>query len=66
MVEISNIYPLDVRYGTDDDIPSHIRDSARYRDFHGYSNQDVANLVFKKYDAIYGLVHCIAIAPDIN
>lgn len=60
------IYPLDVAYDTQKEIPEEVLTHRRYKDFSNYAIADVAAMVAKDEGAIDILVHSVANGPEVK
>jgi enoyl-[acyl-carrier protein] reductase I len=65
--QIAKIYPLDAVFDTNEDVPQEIREDKRYREFSGYSIQDVADKLKEDLDGpLDVLVHSLANGPEVQ
>lgn len=65
-MEILKIYPLDATFCTKESIPEKVATGKRYRDFSGYSIQEVVDQVSADYGKIDFLVHSLANGPEVT
>ena len=65
-MEIAKIYPLDATFDTKELIPEKVATSKRYRDFSGYSIQEVADQIAADYGKIDYVVHSLANGPEVT
>jgi len=63
---IDKIYPLDATFDTKEGIPEKVATSKRYRDFSGYSIQEVADQIAADYGKIDYVVHSLANGPEVT
>ncbi len=64
IMEISKIYPLDATFDDKESIPEEVAKGKRYRNFDGYSIQEVVDSVKADYGSIDFLVHSLANGPE--
>ena len=60
------IYPLDATFDTKESIPEKVATGKRYRDFSGYSIQEVVEQVKADFGTIDYLVHSLANGPEVT
>jgi enoyl-[acyl-carrier protein] reductase I len=60
------IYPLDATFDTKDLIPEDVAKGKRYRQFSGYSIQEVVDQVQADYGKIDYMVHSLANGPEVT
>jgi len=65
-MEIVKIYPLDATFDTKELIPEKIATGKRYRDFSGYSIQEVVDQIKADFGGIDLLVHSLANGPEVT
>lgn len=65
-MEIAKIYPFDATFDTKDLVPEEVAKSKRYRNFEGYSIQEVVDQVQSDYGKIDMLVHSLANGPEVT
>lgn len=63
-MEITKIYPLDATFDDKESIPEEVAKGKRYRNFDGYSIQEVVDQVKADYGSIDFLVHSLANGPE--
>lgn len=66
LLEFAKIYPLDAVYDKMEDVPEGIRENKRYKEFSGYTIEDVAKAVEKDFGSIDFLVHSLANGPEVQ
>lgn len=59
------IYPLDATFDTKELVPESVSTSKRYKQFTGYSIQEVVDQIAKDYGKIDYLVHSLANGPEV-
>lgn len=64
--EIAKIYPLDATFDTKELVPESVSTSKRYKQFSGYSIQEVAEQVAADFGKIDYLVHSLANGPEVT
>lgn len=60
------IYPLDATFDTKELIPETVATSKRYKQFNGYSIQEVVDKISNDYGKIDYLVHSLANGPEVT
>jgi len=65
-MEIAKIYPLDATFDTKELIPEKVATSKRYREFSGYSIQEVVDSISKDFGKIDFVVHSLANGPEVT
>lgn len=65
-MKIAKIYPLDATFDTKELIPQEVATSKRYKQFSGYSIQEVVDAVKNDFGSIDYLVHSLANGPEVT
>jgi enoyl-[acyl-carrier protein] reductase I len=65
-MEISRIYPLDATFDTKELVPESVATSKRYKQFSGYSIQEVVDRVAADFGNIDYVVHSLANGPEVT
>lgn len=65
-MEIAKIYPLDATFDTKELIPESVATSKRYKQFSGYSIQEVADQISADFGKIDYVVHSLANGPEVT
>jgi enoyl-[acyl-carrier protein] reductase I len=66
LMEFTKIYPLDATFDKPSAVPEDIRENKRYKDFQGYTVEEVAAAVKKDFGSIDILVHSLANGPEVT
>ena len=65
-MEIAKIYPLDATFDTKELIPEEVAKGKRYKQFSGYSIQEVADSIKADFGGIDYMVHSLANGPEVT
>lgn len=60
------IYPLDATFDDKESIPEKVSTSKRYRNFNGYSVQEVADQIKADFGTVDYVVHSLANGPEVT
>ncbi len=63
-MQITKIYPLDATFDDKESVPEEVAKGKRYRNFDGYSIQEVVDKIKDDYGTIDFLVHSLANGPE--
>lgn len=66
MMEITKIYPFDATFDTKELIPEEVAKGKRYKQFSGYSIQEVVDQIKADYGHIDYMVHSLANGPEVT
>ena len=66
LIFLFQIYPLDATFDTKELIPEEVAKGKRYRQFSGYSIQEVVDQVQADFGTIDYMVHSLANGPEVT
>lgn len=65
-MEIAGVFPLDVVFDSQEDVPEEIRENKRYKGLSGFTLSEVAKSVQEEVGEIDILVHAVANGPEVQ
>eukprot|EP01035_Chromulina_nebulosa_P019577 gene19577-25478_t len=65
-LEITKIYPLDATFDNLESIPESVATSKRYKNFRGYSIQEVVDQIKTDFGTVDYVVHSLANGPEVT
>ena len=65
-LNFERIYPVDVAYDTEDQVPKDVRENKRYKQLEGYTISQMADYIKQELESIDILVHAVANSAEIQ
>lgn len=66
LMVFKKVYPLDASFDSKEDVPEEIRENKRYKEYEGYTIQEVAEAIEKEFGKIDIFVHSLANGPEVQ
>lgn len=66
LMRFLKVYPLDASFDAIEDVPEEIRENKRYKEYGGYTIQEVAAAIEKEFGTIDIFIHSLANGPEVQ
>lgn len=66
LMHFAKIYPLDASFDTMEHVPEEIKENKRYKEFTGYTIEDVCKEIEAEFGKIDVFIHSLANAPEVQ
>jgi enoyl-[acyl-carrier protein] reductase I len=66
LMKFAKVYALDASFDKKEDVPEEVRENKRYKEFNGYTIQDVVEQIEKEFGKIDIFIHSLANGPEVQ